>query len=50
MVAIRKRFFHVRQNLKRFRAYWQRRIYNKSWKIYRREKERKIILKFKSKR
>lgn len=41
MVTVRKKFFHVRQNMNRFRSYWERKIYDKYWRINKREKRKR---------
>jgi len=38
MVAPKRRFFHMRQSLRRARAYWHRKIWDKMWKAWKREK------------
>lgn len=38
MVTVKKRFFHVRQSLRRRKVYWQRKIYDKMGKVWKREK------------
>lgn len=38
MAVIKRKFFHVRQSLRRRKVYWQKKIYDKMWKIWKREK------------
>jgi len=38
MVTIKGRFRGIKQNMKMFRVYWSRRIYEKNWKIWKKEK------------
>ncbi|MDI6806517.1 MAG: hypothetical protein QMD14_01730 [Candidatus Aenigmarchaeota archaeon] len=38
MVVIKRKFFHMRQSLKRFRANWFRKAYDKFWLRWKREK------------
>jgi len=38
MVTVKKRFFHVRQGMKRFRTSWQKKIYDKMWRNWKRKK------------
>ncbi|MEM7821583.1 MAG: hypothetical protein QXX38_02095 [Candidatus Aenigmatarchaeota archaeon] len=37
-MRVKKRFFHMRESMKRARAYWQRKIWDSLWKIWKREK------------
>jgi hypothetical protein len=39
-MIVKRRFRGVRQNLKRFRAYWSRKIYEKGWKGFREKRIR----------
>jgi len=34
----RRKFFHMKQGLRRARAYWNRKIWDKMWKAWKREK------------
>jgi len=38
-MEIKKRFFHMRQNLKGFRARWGKKIYNKFYKNMKKSKK-----------
>jgi len=45
MVTVKGRFRGVKQNLKRFRVSWGRKIYDREWKIWKKEKKMKKSLK-----